>query len=99
MVNGKEKFRDTTVARCLRTSFALSLVISTAIVSILSAWHADNESSMGFNPAIARISQPEVMSQIPNQSHRWQTNGLLAGTRQLASEALRLPVYSSALGS
>ena len=39
------------------------------------------------------------MSQIPNQTEKWQTNGFLAGTRQSTRDAPWLPVYSSASGS
>ncbi|MEH2072470.1 MAG: hypothetical protein V7K47_30695 [Nostoc sp.] len=36
------------------------------------------------------------MSQIPNQAHRRQTNGLLTGTRQFTRDASRLSIHTSA---
>ncbi len=56
-------------------------------------WHADNEVSMGLEPAIASLSL--------GSSRKFQIKpiGLLAGTRELACDASWLSIYISASGS
>jgi hypothetical protein len=49
-------------------------------------------------PVLPITYYPDFLA-LEQATEKWQTNGFLAGTRQLACDAPRLPIYTSASGS